>query len=357
MIRRPSFLSMMFSQLPAINRPDISLLSLLILVLCRSPVFAQTEEPSLLPFTSSDQVVVRMEGSPRTRTISGVIEDMTGQNIVFRRNGNTIDVFKLSDVVSLRFQKSTEFDDGLRKLRSRDWKPALSALQSAAAIEPRQWVLREIQSAIAQSQRALGQFEECLATVEKILKEDSHSRHVVELPLVWDERLLSSQRIQLDFNALQSPSPARRLTAASALLQDPTYQKAASAVLQSQRKELTGTLQDLAETQLWRLRLIMPNELRESEIDQWNQRVRFLDKRTRSGPEFLIGRALLLTHDYDNAATSLLWMPLLEPLDPWTNNACMSDAITALDLSGRTQEAARLRLEWPDLPSTEPAKP
>jgi hypothetical protein len=75
--------------------------------------------------------------------------------------------------------------------------------------------------------------------------------------------------------------------------------------------------------------------------------VKQLDRRTRSGPEFIIGRALLATHDYDNAATSLLWMPLLEPLDPPTTNASLEDAIIALEMSGRQSEADKLRREYP----------
>lgn len=316
---------------------------------------AQDDEDSALPLTLTDQVVVRKEGASRTRTYSGVIEDLSGQNVVFRRNGNTVDVFRLKEVVTIRFSKSAEFDQGLRKIREQDWKAARDALQTAVVNEPRKWVVREIQASIAQSSRALGEFDACLEMVEKILKEDPMSRHSVELPLVWDERLPVRDRIQSPAADLKSTSHARQLTAASSLLQNPEHQDQAVATLQSLRKSLTGTMQDLAETQLWRLRLLQPQELRESEVEQWSQRVRYLDRRTRSGPEFLIGRALLLTHDYDNAATSLLWMPLLEPLDPATTRASISDAIFSLESSGRTLDAEKLRAEWPDVSGLKPA--
>jgi tetratricopeptide (TPR) repeat protein len=306
----------------------------------------QADEPSALPVVPTDEVVVRKEGSRRTQTVRGVIEDMSGQSIVLRRPGSTIDVFRLREVVSVRFQKSAEFDDGLRKLAAKDWNGALTALRSAAAIEPRKWAVREIQASMAQAQRALGQYEDCLKTLEEILAEDPDSRHAVELPIVWDERLPAEHRIQLTATELQSASRARQLTAASSLLHVAEHQAAAIATLQSLRKSTRGVLQDLAETQLWRIRLLNTTEpLRESEVEQWSQRVRFLDRRTRSGPEFLIGRALLKLHDYDLAATSLLWMPLMEPLDPPTTKASLTDAINALNLSGRTVEAARLETE------------
>jgi len=309
-------------------------------------VQAQTpDETPAQSLVSTDQVVIRKDGSPRTRVMSGVIEDIAGQTIVLRRSGNAIDVFTLREVVAVRFQKSPEFDDGIAKLRDQDWKGALSALQAAAAIEPRKWAVREIRAAIAQALRALGRFEECLQTIEQIMSEDPASRHVWELPLVWDERLPEQQRISLRSADLQSKSPVRQLTAASALLHEPQHQAAAMAALQSLRKTSRGPLQELAETQLWRISLLRPTELRESEVTQWTERVRDFDRRTRSGPEFLIGRALLRIHDYDNAATHLLWMPLVEPLDPATTSASLADAITALELSGRTEEAARLRRE------------
>ena len=317
---------------------------------------SQSDDSSALPMPSTDQIVVRKDGATRTRTVSGTIEDISGQTIVLRRPGNTVDVVKLRDVVTLRFQKSAGYDEGLRRIRERDWKSALPLLKAAAASEPRKWVVREIYASTAETQRALGQFEECLTTIENILTDDPDSRHVVELPLVWDERLSPQQRIALKVEDLNSRSPARQLCAASALLHDQEHQPAAIASLQTLKQTRRGVFQQLTETQLWRIRLLQPDALREAEINQWSQQAKFFDRRTRSGPEFIIGRALLQIHDYDNAATSLLWMPLLEPLDPPTTAASLADAITALEMSGRTMEAARLRIEIPPtLPQQLPA--
>lgn len=304
------------------------------------------DESSRLPLITDDRVVVRSEGGYRPKTISCVIEDITGQKIVVRRSGSTVNVIRLQDVVSVQFRKSEEFNDGLTKLQERDWKTALTSLQSAVTTENRNWVRREINAHLAQAYRALGEFEGCLATVEKIVQDDPDTRHVVELPLVWDERLPAENRIQLAAADLKSPSVVRRLTAASALLHDSSQEAAAVAVLKDLEKSSRGVLLELVRAQLWRLRLLHPDRLREAEVSSWNQTVRQLDRRTRSGPEFIIGRALLATHDYDNAATSLLWMPLLEPLDPPTTNASLQDAIAALELSGRQSEADKLRREY-----------
>jgi len=305
------------------------------------------DEVSRLPLVTDDRVVVRSEGGYREKTISCVIEDIAGQKIVVRRSGSTVNVIRLQDVVSVQFRKSEEFSEGLKKLRERDWKTALTSLQTAATTENRNWARREINAHLAQAYRALREFEGCLATVEKIVQDDPETRHVVELPLVWDERLPAENRIQMAATDLKSPSEVRRLTAASALLHDMNQEAAAVVVLKDLEKSATGVFLELVRAQLWRLRLLHLEQLREAEVESWSQHVRELDRRTRSGPEFVIGRALLATHDYDNAATSLLWMPLLEPLDPPTTNASLQDAITALELSGRQSEADKLRLEYP----------
>lgn len=316
----------------------------LLLMSCDGSLCA--DEVSRLPLVTDDRVVVRSEGGYREKTISCVIEDITGQKIIVRRSGSTVNVIRLQDVVSVQFRKSEEFNEGLKKLQEREWKTALASLQSAVTTENRNWARREINAHLARAYRALGEFDGCLATVEKIVQDDPDTRHVVELPLVWDERLPVENRIQLSTADLKSPSEVRRLTAASALLHDSSHETASVAALKDLETSATGVFLELVRAQLWRLRLLHPEQLREAEVSSWSQSVRQMDRRTRSGPEFIIGRALLATHDYDNAITSLLWMPLMEPLDPPTTNASLKDAITALELSGRQSEADKLRLEY-----------
>ncbi len=333
----------------------LTLVLLIILISPRSLVPAAivaarlSDEPSVLPSLPTDQVTIRKAGTHRDRTLSGVIEDMSGQIIVLRRDGNTAEVLKLRDVVSVQFHKSAEFDDGLRKLQTRDWQSALTSLQAAETAESRVWAVREIRASQAVALRAIARFDECLAIVEQIFNDDPDTRHLVELPLVWDERLPAEQRFAATPPDLKSPSVLRQLTAASALLHDPGQEDAAAAALKSLSKSPRLRIQELAELQLWRRSLLRPEVLQLREIEQWMNRVRGFDRRMRSGPEFLIGRALLLNHDYDRAATSLLWMPLLEPLDPATTNASLNDAIKTLNLAGRNAEAAQFQIELDEL--------
>ena len=299
----------------------------------------------ILPFATTDQIVIHDGDSQKTRTIPGVVEDLAGHSVVLRRSDNTVEVFNLRDIESIQFGKSSSFEDGLRQMQSHEWLQAVASLKIAESIEPRHWVVREIQASLAEALRAAGRYDECTEVVEKIYEADPNTRHLSTLPLVWDERLRSEHRISVKPEDLKSPSLLRQLVAASALLQNSEYEMPATTVLQTLKIGPRAALQQLAEAQLWRIRLLHPENIRASETALWMQRVRDFDKRQRSGPEFVIGRALLALHDYDNASTSLLWMPLVAPLDPPTTTACTNEAITALKQSGREAEAAQLQRE------------
>jgi hypothetical protein len=312
-------------------------------LLILSSVSSAQEPPLILPFTTTDQIVMRDSNSRRTKVIPGVIEDLAGHSVVFRRGGNAVEVFKLREIESIQFGKSGSFDEGLRHIQDRDWSRAIASLKIAETTEPREWVVREIQASLAEALRAAGKLDECTEVVEKIYESDPGTRHLNMLSLVWDERLPQEHRVSLKPEDLKSPSLLRQLVAASALLQDPAHESAAAVVLTTLKTGPRAALQQLAEAQLWRLRLLHPETIRASETALWMQRVRDFDKRQRSGPEFVIGRALLALHDYDNASTSLLWMPLVAPLDPPTTTACTKEAITALKQSGRVAEAEQLQ--------------
>ncbi len=318
-------------------------------LLILSSVSSAQEPPLVLPFTTTDQIVMRDGTSQRTKVIPGVIEDLAGHSVVFRRGGNAVEVFKLRDIESLQFGKTASFDEGLRQIQDHEWLLAIASLRIAETTEPRAWVVREIQASLAEALRAAGKFDECTEVVERIFDADPNTRHLNLLPLVWDERLPPEHRVKVKPEDLKSPSLLRQFVAASALLQDPAHESTAAAVLQTLKTGPRAALQELAEAQLWRLRLLHPETIRATETALWMQRVRDFDRRQRSGPDFVIGRALLAVHDYDNASTSLLWMPLVAPLDPPTTVACTKEAITALKQSGRVAEAEQLQRDLDDI--------
>jgi hypothetical protein len=289
-----------------------------------------------------DEVELATEEPYRPQVLSGVIEELAGESVFLRTRG-TLRSVPLRDVRQLRFSRPAGYDEGLLRLAADDWRGAVEHLTAALAVESRPWVLREIRAEIASCRRSLAEWELCVREVEEILSTDPDSRHVLCLPLVWDERLPAAERYPGRPEELAEKSAARRLTAASSLLSDPQHAAAAEAALRDLRRNGRGGLVRAAELQLWRMQLAQRDKLRLSDVEQWQERLGEFSRAFRGPGELLSGRAFRLLGDADRAAASLLWMPLAAPLDPATRRAALQEAAEVLEESGRTADAAIVR--------------
>ncbi len=303
------------------------------------------DEPSLLPFMTTDVVIRRNLITGQLTRTTGVIEGISGDVIDLRRSGLRTDQIYLREVTELQFRKSKEYEQGLIHLQKKEYTAAVAALEAACAVEPRRWVLCEIRSSAAKALLALGRYDDVIQQLEQIIKLDPKTRHVSLLPLVWDERLPQRERFQAMPQDLSNGSPLKQLTAAAALLHLPQHQPQVIEVLTRLRTSDQPYLRQLAEIQLWRLPLLRPGRLRQADTSFWRNRVHELDAEVRGGAEFLLGRAFLLQHDYDAAALSLMWMPMMSPHDPATAASSLFEASVALVGAGRHAEASRVLAE------------
>jgi tetratricopeptide (TPR) repeat protein len=307
---------------------------------------SENDSASVLPFVTTDAVVTRHPVTGKTTREAGVIEDLAGNEVQLRRaGGRRVDHIYLRDIADLQFRKSAEHDAGLLLLAEGNWEKALTALDSAAQTEQRDWVQREVQASAAATLLALKRHTEVIERIEKIAESDPDTRHVGLLPLVWDERLPPEERFQSPPSDMKSPSLIRRLTAASSLLQNPRHETAAIGVLTELRKCEHPRIQELAEIQLWRLEILKPEELRKSDVRFRQLRTTDFDQQIRGAAEFVTGRALMQQFDFDAAALCLMWMPAMTPADRATAAASLNDAAVALTKSGQIAAAAQVRQE------------
>ena len=313
-----------------------------------NPSAAQDEVVSALPVVTVDQLELKKKGLGRSKKLAGVIEDLAAESVVFRRNSGTPEVIPLKEIAAIRFQKSPEYESGLKHLEAFAWSEAVVQLTLALSTEQRPWVIREIRASIAESCRALGRYEEGIRMMEQILESDPDSRHILMLPLVWDERIPEHQRFAGRVVDLASDSVARQLVAATSLLHLDSHQQQAEAVLRSLKRNGRGSMGAVVEMQLWRLQLLRPGELRILAVEQWQERLKEFRRELRAPGEFLVGRALTELHEYDRAIPAFLWMPLLAPLDPATTAAALGEAAEAAKHAGRNSEANRLQREQQD---------
>jgi hypothetical protein len=311
------------------------------------------DDPLLLPFSTSDAVIVLDAETGRRQALTGVIEDLVGDRVLLRRGGaGRVDTIRLREIETLQFLKSPLFDDGLKLMRAGKWQSAVDLLDQASIAEPRQWVKREIDAEAARGDFALRRFEQVIVRVERIFERDPLTRHINLLPLVWDERMPEAERFTVAPAELAAQSPIRRLCAASASLHLPEFRGPAESALAELRTSGLPGIQELATAQLWRLPILDDLPLRPGKLQLWVNRADSFDFWLRGGPLAVIGRLQLRGHDYDSAANSLLWFPVMQGTDRGLAAACQVQAAIAARQSGRPDEAQRLlneaRLRFPD---------
>lgn len=307
------------------------------------------EEPSVLPFVTTDVVVKRNAVTGQTIRVTGVIEELRGELVELRRaGGNRTDRIPLREINELMFHKSVQHNQGLLLLQEAKWSEAAKRLEEAADEERREWVVREIQASQAVALRGSGETAQMIFVIEQIAKSDPDTRHVVLLPLIWDDRVSSVDRSSPSQDSIQnlsSESPLIRLMAASALLANPTESSAAIRCLQELRVGGDTGIQQVAEVQLWRRPLISSEELRDGEIRSWQRRAPEFSQQLRGYAEFLIGRAKMIRHEYDAAARHFLWMPFMCPQDETAASASLLDASACMKSSGQQAMGVQLLAE------------
>ena len=307
---------------------------------------AADDDDHLLPYVGIDRIHVLDRRTNRRQFVSGAIEDIQRDFVLFRRGGSgRLEAIPLLDVEELQFQKTANHTRALTLFQKSEFAEALQSCDAALAEESRQWVRDEIQATAVRSCLSLNRHKDALQRVESICSHDADSRYCGLLPLVWDTRLPEAERWRATPTELESRSRPRRLTAASSLLHKNEYRSICVRVLSKLRDDRSSPLGTLAETQLWRLSFLSGETLRALQIERWTTRAAELPPWLRSGAQYLVGRALRLQHEADRAAIEYLWTPLMRHDDPVLSAACLARAVECLQDSGRTASAALIRAE------------
>lgn len=314
------------------------------LMIALTGVTAFAQDPSL-SFEGNDTVTVHREGERAVR-YAGAIQDISGESLILRRNNVTkTQVFRLSNVTELTFVRPGDFDKGLAFRRERKFDQAMRAFDAAVSKEHRKWAKNELLATAAKTCITMGNRDQAVVRIEEILKADPRSRHASLLPLVWDERLPAAERVSAAGKDLVSPSPARQLVAASALLGDSEFRQAAQQTLNRLRTTASSRITDLADTQLWRLAVLTEADDLKTRLPTWHGKLRRLPLEARGGPQHVIARALQQQHDYDQASVAFLWLPFMSPTDEALAARSMLDGMQCLIASGRISEAATIKQE------------
>ncbi|MGE5193830.1 MAG: tetratricopeptide repeat protein [Deltaproteobacteria bacterium] len=317
---------------------------------CPTAVVALLLAAATLLFMTSatqaqDKVILQRSSYSARVTVSGIVENYTGTEISIRTdNDEPPKIFPSADVVEIQTSQTESHTRGLKLLAEGNVEQAIRELDVAVKKEPRTWVRREILAALVRGGLRRGDYLGAGIRFLALVKSDPTTRQFRVIPLVWAPETISREARSEALEWMHGKAEVARLIGASLLYDDRDEGKEARRVL----KELSSSTDDrvrvLAQMQARRDEALAgtPGRLQTA---QWQQRIDDMPEDLRAGPYFLLGRIYAARHDYELAAATLLWLPLVDDHDfRLAARACL-EAGTALDRIGQHAEARTLYRE------------
>ena len=297
------------------------------------------------PLAAQDQVILQTEGTSSRLTLPCQIVDYTGERITVQfKGGPTQKTYPAEQVVEVRTAWLESHELGRKLLAERKLNEAAQALQSALVAEKRGWVQREILASLIRCSLRSGDRASAGTRFLKLLDSDRTTRHFGLIPLVWaSEQVPGAAKAQARIWLTQE-SDTTRLLGASLLLDDANLGETAAQELLALQRGTDDRVRSLAQAQSWRLKL-RALEIGDFELNRWDTRIREMPATLRGGPSYLLGRGWTMRREHDRAATSLLWVMLMDDNDPRLAARAGVEAAESLKRLGQPDDARRLLQE------------
>ncbi len=301
--------------------------------------------PAAQAQTTRDKVTLLNEDNgSRVRVVCTVLS-YTGEYIRFQtRDEGPTTIKSSSEVISIETAQVQAHAEGLEKFAAGDTEAAVKLFEEALKQEPRDWVRRDILAMLVKCALRQNNYAQAGERFLMIYDSDKTTLHFNHIPLVWTT---SPPDAQLKAAALQwqeRKTPAAKLLAASGLLFDPKYQSSAAIDLRQFHTNADPRIRHLAIAQLWRLDL-QSGKVESQTLDRWQDMVRAMPPKLRGGAYFVIGEGRRQRRQYDRAAASLLWVPLVFDHDYQLSALACLDAAESLKAIGQQTEAVMLYRE------------
>jgi signal peptidase II len=294
---------------------------------------------------AQDKVVLQRSNMSSRLTIAGFVVDYTGTEVSIRTDaGEPARTFPSAEVIEIQTAYTEAHTQGLKLLAEGQVDEAIREFGVALNKESRTWVRREILAIIVQAAQRRSDYVLAGSRFLALVKSDPTTRHFRTIPLVWAPETISRDALAEARIWIQGPVEAARLIGASLLFDDAESGVEARGVLKKLASSTDSRIRSLAQMQAWRAEVFggNPGKLQTA---QWQRRIDELPEDLRAGPTYLLGRAYAMRHDYELAAATLLWLPLIDDHDfRLAARACL-EAAAALEKIGQRAEARTLLQE------------
>lgn len=294
---------------------------------------------------AQDKVVLQRGGLGGRMTISGAVEEYTGEQVVIRGDSKEPPrTYPGSEVIEIQTTRTASHTRGLERLADGDVSEAVRELETALKKEPRAWVRRDVLATLVRCRLRQGDYVAAANRFLVLYQSDATTRHFGLIPLVWAPEPISREARDEARSWMAGAVEPARLIAASLLYDDPDWGKQARAELKRLSSSADPRVRVLAQMQAFRGEVATGNP-GALQVSNWQRRIDELPDDLRCGPMYLLGRAYAARHDYELAAATLLWMPLIDDHDyRLAARACL-EAGVALEKIGQRAEARTLFLE------------
>jgi len=291
---------------------------------------------------AQDKVILQRNNFTARLSISGIVEDYTGTEITIRTDADeSLKTYPSADVVEIQTAQTESQTRGLKLLAEGQVEQAIRELEVAVKKEPRTWVRREILATLVRCGLRRGDYAGAGSRFLALLKSDPTTRHFRVIPVVWAPEAIPRETRNEAQAWMNGKIEAGRLIGSSLLYEDRELKKEARNVLKELSSSTDSRVRVLAQAQAWREDALSGNPGR-LQTAQWRQRIDEMPEDLRAGPFYLLGRAYAARHDYELAAATLLWLPLVDDHDfRLAARACL-EAGAALDRIGQKAEARTL---------------
>jgi len=274
--------------------------------------------------------------------VTGTVVDFTGEHLVLRTASGRDQTIPTARVVDIKTTRTPDQVAGDGFARAGQHEEAVNRYLTALRDERRVWLRRQIMAQCVRCFFQLGQFDRAAEGFLPLVRSDPQTQYFDVIPLSWSpyQPSLTFRRKAKAWLEDKQNSVAKLLGASWLLSTD--SREAAIAALRGLTSDADARVAMLAETQLWRTRVVTAKP---QDIDRWRSLIARMPEKLRAGPYFTLGRALAAQGQSEQASLAFLRVPILYPVHGHLAAAALLSAGRELERIGQTKQAVTLYQE------------